>query len=183
MILAETQYKTHNQKLLAIVKTFKTWHYYLKGCKFKVFILANHNNLRQFMDTKNLSSYQIYWAQKFSQYYFEINYYQRKANIAAHALFCFSQKSHAEEKTLRDENSQILYHLQTSLIKANIADLSFFSLALVKNLSPLHKVLICGTHVLPQLCQFWTQLWGKLAHKKPYQQASIGSLRSQLSKP
>ena len=31
MILAETRYETHNGKLLAIVKTFKTWSHYLKG--------------------------------------------------------------------------------------------------------------------------------------------------------
>ncbi len=33
MISAETRYKTHDQKLLAIVKAFKTWCHYLEGCK------------------------------------------------------------------------------------------------------------------------------------------------------
>lgn len=33
MILAKTQYKTYDQKLLAIVEAFKTWRYYLKCCK------------------------------------------------------------------------------------------------------------------------------------------------------
>ena len=59
MIPAKTQYKTHNAELLAIVKAFKTWRYYLKGCKHKVFVLTNYNNLRRFMNTKSLSSHQV----------------------------------------------------------------------------------------------------------------------------
>ena len=37
IIPAETWYKTHNSKLFAIVKVFKTWRHYLEGCKHKVF--------------------------------------------------------------------------------------------------------------------------------------------------
>lgn len=46
MILAKIYYKTHNQELLAIVKTFKTWKYYLEDFKHKVFILIVYYNLR-----------------------------------------------------------------------------------------------------------------------------------------
>ena len=56
MIPAETQFETHNNELLAIVKALKPWYYYLKGCKHEVFVLTNYNNLRCFMDTKSLSS-------------------------------------------------------------------------------------------------------------------------------
>ena len=45
MIPAETQYKTHNAKLFAIIKDFKTWRHYVEGCKHKVLVLTNHNNL------------------------------------------------------------------------------------------------------------------------------------------
>ena len=55
MILAETQYETHNGKLLVIVEVFKTWRPYLEGYKHEVFVFINHNNLRRFMDTKSLS--------------------------------------------------------------------------------------------------------------------------------
>ena len=58
MILAETWYETHNKELLAIVKAFKTWKHYLKGCKYEVLMLIGQNNLQRFMDTKNLSSKQ-----------------------------------------------------------------------------------------------------------------------------
>ena len=89
MISAKTWYKTHNSKLLAIVKAFKTWRHYLKGCKHELFVLMDHNNLRCFMDTKNLSSRQVCWAQELSQYHFQIDYRQGKANAAADALSRF----------------------------------------------------------------------------------------------
>ncbi len=66
MIFVETHYKTYNQELLAIIATFKPWHHYLEGCKYKVFILTDHNNFRQFIDTKSLSSHQVHRAQELS---------------------------------------------------------------------------------------------------------------------
>ncbi len=154
MIPTEIWYKTHNQKLLAIVEAFKTWRHYLEGCKYEVFVFTDHNNLQQFMDTKSLSSRQFCWVQELSQYHFPIDYCQRKANAAVDAFSRFPQRSQAKEETLRDENSQILHHLQTFLTKTNIAGLSLSGLALAVDLSPLHQVLICGTHVLPRWCQF-----------------------------
>ena len=74
IIPVEIQYKTHDGKLLAIIKAFKTWRHYLEGCKHKVFILTNYNNLCRFMDMKSLSSRQVYWAQELSQYHFRIDY-------------------------------------------------------------------------------------------------------------
>ena len=59
MIPVETRYKTHDAELLAIVEAFKTWRHYLEGCKYKVLVQTNYNNLRRFMDTKSLSSYQV----------------------------------------------------------------------------------------------------------------------------
>ena len=76
MIPAEIRYETHDGELLAIVKAFKTWRHYLKGCKHEVLILTDHNNLRHFMDTKSLSSRQVRWAQELSQYHFQIDYRQ-----------------------------------------------------------------------------------------------------------
>ena len=143
MIPAETWYETHNGKLLAIVEAFKTWRHYLEGCKHKVFVLTDHNNLRRFIDTKNLSFRQVCWAQKLSQYHFRIDYCQGKANAAADALSKFPQRSQHEEEELRAENGQILHCLQNSLTSASLA--SFLS----PLPSHLHQVFICGTYVLP----------------------------------
>lgn len=65
MIPVETQYKTHNGELLLIVGVFKPQKHYSEGCKHKVLVFTNHNNFRQFMDTKSLNSRQVCWAQEF----------------------------------------------------------------------------------------------------------------------
>ncbi len=59
MIPFETGYQTHNQKLLAIVEIFKTCRHYLEGCKYKVLVLTDNNNLNQFIVSKSLSSRQV----------------------------------------------------------------------------------------------------------------------------
>ena len=89
MIPAETQYETHNAELLAIVEAFKTWCHYLEGCKHKVLVLIDHNNLWRFMNMKSLSSHQVRWAQELSRYHFQIDYQQGKANGSADALSRF----------------------------------------------------------------------------------------------
>lgn len=37
-------------KLLAIVKVFKTLHYHLKDCQYKIFVFMSQNNLYHFMN-------------------------------------------------------------------------------------------------------------------------------------
>ena len=74
MIPAETRYKTHNGELLVIVKAFKTWRHYLEGCKDKILMFTNYNNLQHFMNTKSLNFRQVQWAQKLSRYHFLIDY-------------------------------------------------------------------------------------------------------------
>lgn len=90
LISTKTHYKIHDKELLAIVKLFKTWCHYLGDCKFKIFVFINHHNLNQFMDIKNLSSCQVWWAQKLSQYHFYINCQWKKRNMAADVLSHFS---------------------------------------------------------------------------------------------
>ena len=59
MILVKIWYKTYDGELLVIVKTFKTWRYYLEGGKHKVWLLIDYNNLCQFINMKNLSFCQV----------------------------------------------------------------------------------------------------------------------------
>lgn len=44
MILAEIQYKAHDQEFPAIIEIFKTRRYYLKSCKYKVLVFTKNNN-------------------------------------------------------------------------------------------------------------------------------------------
>ncbi len=108
MIPAETRYETHNDELITIVEVYKTWRYYLEGCKHEVLILTNYNNLQSFMDTKSLSSKQVHWAYKLSRYHFQIDYCQGKANGASDALLRYPQQSVEEEETLQTENTKII---------------------------------------------------------------------------
>ena len=145
IIFAETWYETHDGELQAIVKAFKTWHHYLKGCKHEILILIYYNNLCCFIDIKSFNSRQICWAKELSQYNFRIDYYQGKANAAADVLLRFLQKKQEEKDKLRAENGWILHRLQNSLTNVSLAGLSLPS----SLLSHLHQVFICGTYVLP----------------------------------
>ena len=57
---------------------------------------------------------------------------------------------------------------------------SLSGLSASAELSSLHRVLICGTHVLPQLRQFWDTFRAELGTEGPYQ-VSIGAMRLRLS--
>ena len=126
------------------------------------------------MDTKSLSSRQVRWAQELSRYHFRIDYRQGKANGAADALSRFPQRNENEEEKLRAENTRIFHRLQSSLTNATLSGLSVLA-----SLSPLHQVLICGTHALPQLCLFWNSLRTELINEESYL-PSIGSMRLRL---
>ena len=94
------------------------------------------------------------------------------ANIIFIKAYSQQQALHTIEELL---NTQILHCLQSSLTSASLASLSLSG----SSATPLHQVLICGTHILPQLCQFWNTLRAELANEGPYK-ASIGSMRLRL---
>jgi len=48
MALAERNYETYDQELLAIIDSFKHFRHYLKGATYPVVVLTDHNNLRGF---------------------------------------------------------------------------------------------------------------------------------------
>ena len=93
------------------------------------------------MDTKNLSSRQIRWAQKLSHYHFCIDYQQGKANRAANALLQYFQQNDEEKAILQAKNTKILHQLQSSLANVSGLSLNVFSL--------LYQIFVCGTAVLP----------------------------------
>jgi hypothetical protein len=79
---AELNYGVHDQELLAIVQCFKHWRHYLEGSRLPFEVLTDHNNLRYFMTTSDLSRRQARWAQVLSAYDFEIVYRPGKSNPA-----------------------------------------------------------------------------------------------------
>ena len=177
MIPAETQYKTHDGELLAIVEAFKPWRHYLEGWKHEVLVLTNHNNLHYFMDTKSLSFRQNRWAQELFYYHFWINYCQKKTNTAADSLLRFPQRSQDEKNELQGENGQIVHCLQNSLTNVNLAGLNLSSSSSLPLY--LHQVFICEMYVLIKLWEFWNLFQSELSSKSFYT-ASIGGMRLRL---
>ena len=80
MISAEQWYKTHNQKLLAIIIAFKQWRHYLESSTHLVEVLTDYNNLHRFMNVKSLNGRQIRWAVKLAVYDFIILHHSGKSN-------------------------------------------------------------------------------------------------------
>ena len=171
MIPAETRYKTHDGKFLAIVEIFKTWRHYLKGCKYEVLILTNYNNFRCFIDIKSLSSRQVRWTQELFYYHFCIDYRQGKANEATDTLLQYPHQNAKEKATLWAKNTKILHQLQSSL-----ANVSGFFLDVS---SPRHQIFFCNTAILPQLRRFWDFFQSEIANKGPYN-VIIGAMRLRL---
>ena len=132
MIPTETWYETYKGELLAIIEAFKTWKYYLEGCKYEVFVLIDHNNLQRFIGTKNLSSRQVWWAQELSRYHFQIDYQQGKANRAANALSQYPQRNTEEKKTFRAKNTKILHRLQSLLARVSRLNISGINISGMK---------------------------------------------------
>ena len=110
MLPAERHYETHDAEILAIVETFKTWHHYLEGAAYTIFVLTDHKNLKKFIETTRLSGRQIRWSQKLSRYDFKIDY-RPGTKIPADVLSRpFTDKD--TEKKLVEENHKILDKLQ-----------------------------------------------------------------------
>ena len=82
MISTKCNYDTYNKELLAIVKTFKYWRYYLEGSQYPVKVLADYVNLQYFMTMKELSEWQVQWAEHLAAFDFEIYYYKGSMNPA-----------------------------------------------------------------------------------------------------
>ena len=86
----------------------------------------------------------------------------------------YPQQSTEEEETLQAENVKIPHRLQSLLAK--VSGLLVNS----SQLSPFYQVLICGTTVLLQLRQFWSNIQTDIAQNSFYI-ANIGGIRLQLS--
>ena len=110
MLSAERNYEIYNAKLLVIVEGFKTWHHYLKKAAYIILVLTDHNNLKKFIETTCLSSYQIWWAQELLRYDFKIDYCPGIKNLVD-ALFQPLTNKNANKK-LVEQNWKILDKLQ-----------------------------------------------------------------------
>lgn len=71
---AELNYCIYDRELLAIVRAFETWRPELLGVAAPTKVVSDHQSLRYFMTTKQLSARQARWAEFLSQFNFHITY-------------------------------------------------------------------------------------------------------------
>ncbi|KAF7759859.1 hypothetical protein Agabi119p4_11554 [Agaricus bisporus var. burnettii] len=84
LVGAELNYPTHEQELLAIIRSLKKWRMDLLGNHFTVF--TDHKTLLNFNNQKDLSRRQARWMEFLSQYDYNIQYLPGHVNTAADAL-------------------------------------------------------------------------------------------------
>ena len=78
----EQNYVLHDKEMLAIVEAFVEWRHYCEGAQHQIVVMTDHNNLRWFLTTKQLSRRQAHWAEMLSSFNFVIEYRPGKRNPA-----------------------------------------------------------------------------------------------------
>jgi transposase InsO family protein len=78
----EVRWHTHDKELYAIVQSFKTWRHYLEHAPSTIRVVTDHNNLRYFMTTKELTPKQARWAEELARFDFEVEYKPGQDNPA-----------------------------------------------------------------------------------------------------
>jgi len=58
----EQNYKIHNKKMLAIIRTLEEWRHFLKGVTHPIEIWTDHKNLEYFITAKKLNCCQAWWS-------------------------------------------------------------------------------------------------------------------------
>jgi hypothetical protein len=71
---AESNYKIHDKKLLAIIRAMEEWKGELIGVKDPFVVLSDHKNLQYFMTTRKLSEKQVRWSLTFFQFRFQLKF-------------------------------------------------------------------------------------------------------------
>jgi hypothetical protein len=80
----ERLYSIYDKEILAIMHALTKFRQYLVGSKFMV--KTDHNNLKYFLEQKDLSERQQKWVTKVQAFDFDIDYVKGKKNIVADAL-------------------------------------------------------------------------------------------------
>lgn len=113
MTSCEGNYAIYDKELLAIVKAFETWKPELIGLHAPIRVLTDHQSLKYFMTSKQLSSRQARWAEFLSQFSFLISYRAGKDNTVADLL---SRPSDLPEA----QKAQALFRTRTLLAESSL---------------------------------------------------------------
>jgi transposase InsO family protein len=86
MIPAERNYEIYDKELLAIHECFREWRHLLQGAQHRVTVLTDHNNLKYFMSTKQLTRRQARWAEFMAEFDFVLTHRPGSLNARADLL-------------------------------------------------------------------------------------------------
>ena len=106
---AELNYAAHDLELLVIVDTIKAWRYYLHGRKLTV--CTDHHPLKHLESQEHLSTRQVSWLERLSQYDFEIVMIKGKSNVTADGI--------SRQKQSDTRKDQCGFELLKKLIRTN----------------------------------------------------------------
>jgi hypothetical protein len=81
---SEKLYSIYDKEMLAIMHALMKFRQYLVGSRFVV--KTDHNNLKYFLDQKDLSERQQKWVSKVQAFDFDIEYVKGKRNVVADSL-------------------------------------------------------------------------------------------------
>jgi len=111
---AETRYPVHEQELLSIVHSLKSFRHYLMGNQFTV--KTDHKSLIHFQTQPMLSGRQVRWTQFLADYDFKIEYVQGKTNIVADAVS--RRIDHLDPNTPSERPPVFIDPVNTTVIKS-----------------------------------------------------------------
>ena len=83
---AETNWEIHDKELFAILASFKKWRPELISVRTRIDVYTDHRALEYFMTTKVLTSKQVRWMERLSEFNFLIRYTTGKSNQKADIL-------------------------------------------------------------------------------------------------
>ncbi|KAF7783245.1 hypothetical protein Agabi119p4_2621 [Agaricus bisporus var. burnettii] len=95
---AQRHYPTHEQELLAVIRSLKKWRSDLLGMHVEIY--TDHKTLLNFDTQKDLSRRQARWMEFLSQYDYNFNYIAGTLNTAADALSRMPPDLPVEDPTL-----------------------------------------------------------------------------------
>ena len=79
-------YNVHDKEMMGIMHALKAWCHYLEGCKHKIEIWMDHQNLEYFISAKKLNRRQAWWALYLSHFHFHLEHKAGSLMAKANAL-------------------------------------------------------------------------------------------------
>ena len=84
--VAELNYNTYDNELLAIFKAFRIWWHYVEGPAYSINVVMDYKNLEYFSTIKVLTQRQAQWSKYLSQFNLVIRFHSSRLGTKLDAL-------------------------------------------------------------------------------------------------